>query len=52
MRGVPRGVALRRLASSLLCPLSRRVYLRFFDALFAVGTIPQFHELLASFGAP
>ena len=30
----------------LLCTLPRRVYLRLFDALFAVGPVPEFPELL------
>jgi hypothetical protein len=32
----------------LLGPLPRRIYLRLFDALFAVGTVPEFPELLAA----
>ena len=52
VRGVPRGLAQTsaELFCPLLCPLSRRVYLRLFDALFAVRTVPEFRELLASLG--
>jgi hypothetical protein len=52
VRRVPRGIAQTsaELFCPLLCPLPRRAYLRLFDALFAVGTVPEFHELLAGLG--
>src|SRR5215211_2105912 len=52
VRGVPRGLAetLAEVFYPLPRSLPRRVYLRLFDALFAVGTVPEFPELLAGLG--
>src|SRR5215218_10398925 len=52
VRGVPGSLAQTsaELFCTLLCPLSRRLYLRLLDALLAVGTVPEFQELLAGLG--